>query len=122
MPKMTDEEVKRYYASAPRFETDFMRDIEAAEGEDLLDEIETRSHDALIKCAEILDAAYPCFEKTIEIKLRDTKDRIPEQAIGCDIAAYLGRKPEGECPPANKNITDYVKSMKKREPHGNRKR
>lgn len=65
-------------------------DIEKLEGDALLEEMEMRSGQALACCGVALDNAYPCFEKTIEVKLKDTKSRVPEQVISCNVAAYLG--------------------------------
>jgi len=92
MAKMTEEKVKRYHEQpfqSDRAENYTHGDIEKLEGEALLFEMEMRSDQALARCAAVLDNFYPCFEKTIEVKLRDIKDRVSEQAIGCDVVAYL---------------------------------
>lgn len=78
----------------PRLPEDYEPgDIEALEGQELLHEMEYRSTEALADCARVLNDAYPCFEKTIEVKLRDTKGRVQEQAISCEVAAHLTRPP-----------------------------
>lgn len=73
---------------------------DSLKAQDLIDEMNRGWAQAASRCGIVLDDYFPCFEKTVEIKLKDINNRIPEQIITFNILPYLQRQQEDAILPA----------------------
>lgn len=59
-----------------------MIDLKAITGQELLDEMQARSEQAILRIANVLEEYYPGFQREITVCLTDVQARIGDQVIG----------------------------------------
>lgn len=59
-----------------------MIDLNTLTGQELLDEMQARSEQAVLRIADVLEEFYPGFQREITVRLTDVQSRIGDQVIG----------------------------------------